>query len=97
MEHKNHNNHIVGYGTYFLVWLTLVGFTALTVTVANFDLGNFSIVIAMAIASIKGLLVLLIFMHLRFDERMFRIFTFVAFLTLAIFLILTFSDYSFIR
>lgn len=97
MEDKNHNNHIVGYGTYILVWLTLVGFTALTVTVASFDLGNFSIVIAMAIASVKGLLVLLIFMHLRFDDRVFRIFTFIAFLTLAIFLILTFSDYSFIR
>lgn len=97
MEHKNHNNHIVGYGTYFFVWLTLVGFTALTVTVASFNLGNFSIVIALTIASIKALLVLLVFMHLRFDDKMFRIFTFVAFLTLAIFLILTFSDYSFIR
>lgn len=97
MEYKNHNNHIVGYGTYFFVWLTLVGFTALTVTVASFNLGNFSIVIALTIASIKALLVLLVFMHLRFDDKMFRIFTFVAFLTLAIFLILTFSDYSFIR
>lgn len=95
MDHKN--NHIVGYGTYIFVWLTLVALTALTVTIANFDLGSFSIVIALGIASIKSLLVMLIFMHLRFDDRVFRIFVFVAFITLAIFLVLTFSDYSFIR
>lgn len=97
MENKHSHNHIVGYGTYIFVWLTLVALTALTVTAASFDLGNFSIVVALGIASIKGLLVLLVFMHLRFDDRMFRIFVFVAFLTLTIFLVLTFSDYSFIR
>ncbi|MCX8057760.1 MAG: cytochrome C oxidase subunit IV family protein [Ignavibacteria bacterium] len=94
---KHNENHIVGYGTYIFVWLTLVALTALTVTVANFDLGGFSIVIALGIASIKALLVMLIFMHLKFDDRVFRIFVFVAFLTLAIFIVLTFSDYSFIR
>jgi len=97
MEQKNAHNHIVGYGTYIFVWLSLVALTALTVTAASFDLGNFSIVVALAIASIKGLLVLLVFMHLKFDDRIFRIFVFVAFLTLTIFLILTFADYSFIR
>jgi cytochrome c oxidase subunit 4 len=95
MNHKE--NHIVGYGTYIFIWVTLVALTALTVTVANFDLGNFSIVLALGIASIKGLLVMLYFMHLKFDDRVFRIFVFVAFLTLTIFLILTFSDYLFIR
>ncbi len=94
---QNKHNHIVGYGTYLFVWLTLVLFTALTVTIANFDLGGFSIVVAMLIASIKALLVMLIFMHLKFDDRIFRIFVFVAFVTLTIFLVLTFSDYSFIR
>jgi cytochrome c oxidase subunit 4 len=97
MDKKDSHNHIVGYGTYIFVWLTLIALTALTVTAAGFDLGNFSIVVALVIASIKGLLVLLVFMHLRFDDRMFRIFVFVAFLTLTIFLVLTFSDYSFIR
>ncbi|MCR4418469.1 MAG: cytochrome C oxidase subunit IV family protein [Ignavibacteria bacterium] len=97
MDKKDSHNHIVGYGTYIFVWLTLIALTALTVTAASFDLGNFSIVVALVIASIKGLLVLLVFMHLRFDDRMFRIFVFVAFLTLTIFLVLTFSDYSFIR
>ncbi len=95
MEHKN--NHIVGYGTYIFVWLTLVTLTALTVTVASFDLGGFSIVVALIIASVKALLVMLIFMHLKFDDKIFRIFVAVAFLTLMIFIVLTFSDYSFIR
>jgi len=46
MEHKNAHNHIVGYGTYIFVWLTLVTLTALTVTAASFDLGNFSIAVS---------------------------------------------------
>jgi caa(3)-type oxidase subunit IV len=39
--------------------------------------------------------VLSIFMHLKFEDRMFRIFLLVALATLAIFLVLTFADYAF--
>lgn len=95
MDHGK--NHIVGYSTYIFVWITLVILTALTVTVASLDLGFLSIVIALTIASIKALAVLLIFMHLRFDDRIFRIFVLISFITLLIFLVLTFFDYSNIR
>jgi cytochrome c oxidase subunit 4 len=49
----------------------------------------------MTIASIKTLLVLNVFMHLKFEDRMFRIFVLVALATLLIFIVLTFFDYAF--
>jgi len=90
-------NHIVNYSTYIFVWLTLVTLTSLTVTVASLDLGFLSVLVALGIASLKALLVLLVFMHLRFDDRMFRIFVLISFITLLIFLVLTFFDYANIR
>ncbi len=98
MSHHNENKtHVVNYGTYVLVWLALVSFTGVTVAVAGIDLGSFTIAMALLIASVKSLLVMTIFMHLRFEDKVFRIFVFVAFLTLAIFIGLIFFDYSFIR
>lgn len=98
MDHQeNHQSHTVGYGTYVLVWLGLLAFTGITVAISGLDLGTYTIVAALSIASIKGLLVLNIFMHLKFEDRVFRVFVFVAFLTLIIFIGLTFFDYSFVR
>lgn len=95
-QHK-HESHIVGYGTYILVWLGLLSFTGITVAVAGMSLQNFNIAAALLIASIKGLLVIIVFMHLKFEDKVFKIFVLVAFVTLFIFLGLTFVDYSFIR
>lgn len=96
-QNHEHSNHDVGYGTYILVWLALLSFTGITVAVAGMDLKNINIVAALLIASVKGLLVLLVFMHLKFEDKVFRIFALVAFTTLLIFLSLTFVDYSFMR
>jgi len=97
-EHKSHaqeKGHIVGYGTSVLIWLGLLGLTGITVALSGISLGRWLIITALTIASIKTLLVLNVFMHLHFEDRMFRIFVAVAVLTLAIFLTLTFFDYAF--
>jgi len=98
MDHstKNHT-HVIGYGTYILVWLGLLSFTGITVAVAGMDLQYFNIAIALIIATVKAVMVMTIFMHLKFEDRVFRIFVLVAFFTLMIFLVLTFVDYSFLR
>jgi cytochrome c oxidase subunit IV len=88
-------SHIVGYGTYLLVWAGLLALTGLTVSLAGIDLGRWILVVTLLIASGKSFLVLSIFMHLKFEDRMFRIFLLVALATLAIFLLLTFADYAF--
>ncbi len=85
----------LGYSRYALTWAGLVALLALTVSVAGINLGRWVIISSLVIAAIKGLLVLNVFMHLKFEDRVFRIFALVAAVTLAIFIVLTFFDYAF--
>jgi cytochrome c oxidase subunit 4 len=94
MPHRK-KQHAAGYGEYTLVWLGLLGLTGLTVALAGIDLGRWVIATALVIAAVKSMFVLNIFMHLKSEDRLFRIFTAVAVVTLAIFFILTFFDYAF--
>ena len=94
-ESEHQKTHVISYGQYILIWLGLLVLTAATVAVAGVDLGRWVIVTALGIASVKSLLVLNIFMHLHFEDRVFRIFALVAGVTLAIFIVLTFFDYAF--
>lgn len=96
-QHHEQEAHVVEYGQYIFVWLSLLAFTAITVTVAGVDFGNWTIVIALIIASLKSWYVLSYFMHMKHEDVVFKSFVFVAGLTLFIFLALTFTDYSFIR
>lgn len=48
----------------------LLVLTVITVFAASFDFGSVSIVIALAIATVKASLVALFFMHLRYDKPM---------------------------
>ena len=84
-----------GYGIYVLVWLGLLALTGLTVAVAGIDIGGYTIATGLIIASVKAYLVLTIFMHLRSESKVFRVFVLVALFFLIISLILLFSDYSF--
>jgi cytochrome c oxidase subunit 4 len=93
--HGGEETHQVSYGHYILIWLGLLALTGVTVAFAGVSLGRWVIITALTIASIKSLLVLNVFMHLRFEQPMFRIFAFVAGITFAIFISLTFFDYAF--
>ena len=94
-EQHTEETHVVSYGSYALIWLGLMGLTGATVALAGIELGRWVIITALTIASIKGLLVLNVFMHLKFEDRVFRIFVAVTAITLAIFITLTFFDYAF--
>jgi len=94
-QHDAHEAHVIEYGTYIYIWLALLAFTAITVTIAGIDLGNWTIVIALLIASAKSWYVLNYFMHLKYEDNVFKIFILVAGITLFIFFALTFTDYSF--
>jgi cytochrome c oxidase subunit IV len=92
-EHQKHE--AISYGRYILIWLGLISLTGATVTVAGMNLGRWIIITALSIASIKSMLVLNIFMHLKFEDRIFRIFVVIAIVTFLIFISLTFFDYAF--
>lgn len=64
------------------VFVALLALTALTVAAVTVDLGAMNIWIAMAIATIKALLVALFFMHLKYD-RPFNAMVFLASLVFA--------------
>jgi cytochrome c oxidase subunit IV len=98
MNHQDNGtgqHHIVSYAHAILIWMGLLGLTGITVALAGIDLGRWVIVTALVIATVKSTLVLNIFMHLQFEDRLFRIFVAVALVTLAIFFSLTFFDYAF--
>jgi cytochrome c oxidase subunit IV len=92
-DHQPHEP--VSYGRYILIWLGLMALTGATVTFAGMNLGRWVIITALTIAAIKSSLVLNIFMHLKFEERIFRIFVLIAMVTFIIFISLTFFDYAF--
>jgi cytochrome c oxidase subunit 4 len=79
--------------SYLTVWAALVILTALTVTTASLELGGVGILLVLAIAAVKSTLVLLYFMHLRYEQRLLiRILMPIALATLAIFIGLTYTD-----
>ena len=78
---------------YVLVFLALMVGTALTVGAAFVDLGIFNDTVALAIATVKATLVVLIFMHVRHSSRMTKLSIVAGFLWLAILIGLTLSDY----
>jgi cytochrome c oxidase subunit 4 len=87
--------HITPYRVYAKVLITLLGLTFLTIFVAHFHLGSLSIGMALLIACFKATLVLAYFMHLRFDNIIFRIMVGAVILLFASFILLTFVDYWF--
>ena len=60
--------HVVSLKLLVGVWAALLVLTALTVTIAQFDFGELNIIVALAIAVIKGSLVVLYFMHMRWEQ-----------------------------
>ena len=74
-KHDFYHEHSHRYGIYILVWLSLMALTAITVAVAGMDIGRFTVVTALIIASFKAYLVLTIFMHLRSETKSFVVFS----------------------
>lgn len=87
------SGHQVSRKVYFVVGFALLVLFLLTVGVAYIDLGAFNIVVAMAIATFKAILVVLYFMHVRYSSRVTWVFVSASFFWLVILLVLTLSDY----
>ena len=85
--------HHVPYKVYFIVWAALLVLTAVTVGVSYVDMKNVTVLTAMLIAATKSMLVLLYFMHIRFEKPMYSVMILAAMMTYGIFVALTFVDY----
>jgi cytochrome c oxidase subunit 4 len=80
-------------GLYYRVFAALLVLLVLTVAVAFVDLGAWSVVLALTIASSKALLIVLYFMHVRTSSRLTQLFTVGMLLWLLILISITLSDY----
>jgi cytochrome c oxidase subunit 4 len=83
-----------GPAMYVGVWILLLALTGLTVAAASINLdGGMVIVVCLAIAAVKSMLVLLFFMHLFFEKRLvIKLLIPIVIITLAIFIGLTYTD-----
>jgi cytochrome c oxidase subunit 4 len=67
-EHHGGVGHVVPFKILFAVFAALTCLTLITVAASYVDFGEFNLIVALAIAVIKASLVVLFFMHLRWDR-----------------------------
>jgi cytochrome c oxidase subunit IV len=89
------SEHILPVKLYVAIWGALICLTVLTAAVAFVDLGPFNTVVALVIASLKALLVILFFMHVKYtSEKMTKVVVVSAIFWLLILLALSLADYT---
>lgn len=92
---SEHETHVVPYKSNVLIWIDLLIMTFVTIEIAQFNFQNLTVVIALLVASIKTYLVGYYFMHLKFENKMFRIFVGIMAFVFISFMAILFFDYSF--
>ncbi len=95
MASNDHSNphHGPTVKTFLLIWVALLFCTWLTWFVATINLGAWSPVVALVIATFKALLVILFFMEMKYQSKMTMTVAIAAFFFLGIMLVLTMADY----
>lgn len=89
------SEHILPTKLYVTIWLSLLCLTVVTAAVAFVDLGPFNTVVALIIASVKALLVILFFMHVKYtSEKLTKVVVVAAIFWLMILLALSLADYT---
>ncbi len=92
---ENEKHHIVPYRVYFYILIALITFTFMSIGITQINLGAYSVLGAMIFSILKSILVLSIFMHLKFDQPFLRFMVgFVALVFTAV-IFITFLDYYF--
>ena len=86
------HTHIVPYSTFMYIWIALLILTGITVWVAQYDFGAMNIWIALGIATVKSTLVVMVFMHMKYETILFKLSLLSALLILAIFIGFNFFD-----
>ncbi len=94
MSHEAHPRvgHVLPLRTLFAVLGTLLVMTFVTVAVSWFDFGRFNLWIALGIAAFKASLVLLFFMHLKYDKPFNAIVIILSIALVVLFIAITLTD-----
>ena len=90
---ETEHTHIVAYMTYAYVWAALLLLLGITIAVAKLSLlAQFSVVGSLLIATLKAALVLVYFMHLKYEGWIVKGMLALAVGSLTLIIVLTFSD-----
>jgi cytochrome c oxidase subunit 4 len=90
-EHADH--HIVTPVQYAMVFAALLIGTVLTVIAAKVDLGVFNPIIALGIACTKAVIVILFFMHVKYQSKLVKLTVISGFFTFLVLITMTLTDY----
>ncbi len=92
MVQNKEKHHIIPYTTLATVLIALVILTGTTVMASRNDFGPLNVCIALFIASTKASLVLMFFMHLKYESRLLQVSFVSTIIILAIFVGFIFWD-----
>ncbi len=90
-EHAEH--HIVQPLEYAFVYGALILGTIITVVAAKLELGVFNPIVALAIACTKAVIVILFFMHVKYQSRLIKVTVGAGFFTFIVLITMTLVDY----
>jgi cytochrome c oxidase subunit IV len=89
------SEHVMSSKFYYTIWIALLGLTVVTAAVSFLDLGPFNVIVALVIATVKALLVVLFFMHVKYaSEKLTKIVIVSAIFWLFLLLALSMADYA---
>ena len=86
-------SHVAPKSQLFAVFAALMVLTVATVLVSRVNLGYLNLPVAMAVAVTKALLVILIFMEVKYSPRLVQVTAAVGFVFLGIMILYTMTDY----
>ena len=92
---NSEEQHLISYQALALVLSALLLLTGITIAVSYFDLGIFNVFISLGIACTKVTLVLLFFMHLKYEGKAIRFSFLGTIFFLFIMISFMFWDYAF--
>ena len=93
MSEEKH--HVTSYKTYLGILAILITLTLLSVAITQIELSRWAAAAALLLAGIKSTFVLLIFMHLKFDQRMFKVMAGLILALVIVVIIFTMLDFLF--
>jgi cytochrome c oxidase subunit 4 len=90
-EHADH--HLVTPLQYFYVYIALIAGTIITVLAAKVELHVFNPIVALAIACTKAVIVILFFMHVKYQSKLVKMTVAAGFFTFLVLITMTLTDY----
>jgi cytochrome c oxidase subunit 4 len=90
-EHAEH--HIVSPLEYTYVYIALIVGTILTVLAADVEMGVFNPIVALGIACTKAVIVILFFMHVKYQSHLIKVTVAAGFFTFIVLITMSLVDY----